>query len=245
MRGRSGVRARMVELMAGSRRMASAFARAGVPARSFEIEDDPAEDVMQPHIRKWLCLEVERQRIDTIWMGLPCSSWSRARRNTTGRPGWPRPLRAAGALWGLPVLTQSERDQVRRANEQVRLMVVLFTKCVHSGVTMVVENPRGSWLWHLPCVKKLMAQGSVTLIDFDMCAFRTAWKKPTRLLMCHARMEALGSCRCSASRGVCGFSGAPHVPLAGSDGRRFKTRAAQEYPVDLCQLIACTLRRAC
>lgn len=80
----------------------------------------------------------------------PISMWSRARRNATGRLGWPRPLWAAGALWGLSDLSAKEHLQVSSASEHVRMMVGRFKMWVRNNIATIVENPRGSWIWHFP-----------------------------------------------------------------------------------------------
>lgn len=225
--------------------MASAFARAGIVARSFQIDDDPRDDVLLPATRRWLRWEVESGRLGMIWMVLPCSSWSRARRNTTGRPGWPRPLRGAGAVWGLPDLSAKEREHVLNANKQAHFMIGLFALCLRNNVTMVVENPRGSWIWRLPSVQRLASRAEVELVDFDMCAFHAPWRTATRVMMCHGDAHLFSACKCKNAGGVCSFSQRPDIRLSGADGRRFKTHAAQTYPVDLCQRFACTARRRC
>jgi hypothetical protein len=98
-----------VELMAGSRRMAHAAARQGAWGVSFELADDAREDVMASANMRWLRSLPGTCRVAAIWIGLVCASWSRARRNTSGKPGWPGPLRDESRyLWGLPNLNSKQ-----------------------------------------------------------------------------------------------------------------------------------------
>lgn len=209
--------------------MAEAFAGAGAEARSFEIADDPSEDVLAPFVRRWLRREVDDGRIHLVWAGLPCATWSRARRNRSGRPGWPRPLRERHALWGLADLSDVERARVLEANRQTHFVLGLFRRCLARGTTMVVENPRSSLLWDLPAIKALTRRGNVELVDFDMRGFNAPWKKPSRLLVCngvstsspHADALEKGGCATSRSRRTCSSQAA--APTRSVRARRKNT----------------------
>lgn len=96
----------VVELMAGTRRMAAAAVRKRWHGISFDNADCDDEDVLTlcfaPCLAK-LCRQ-HRDRIRCIWFGLMCASWSRARRNRSGKPGWPSPLRDKHHVLGLASL---------------------------------------------------------------------------------------------------------------------------------------------
>lgn len=236
----------MVQLMAGTRRLAQAFAGARAEARSFEIADTPDEDVLSTPMPSWLRRAIDGRRANFVWAGLPCATWPRARRKRTGRPGWPRPLREPAALWGVDHLSPTESARVEEANRQARFVLGAFKRCLHAGITMVIENPRTSLLWLLPAVKALAQHSAVRVIDFDMCGSGSSWKKPTKLLVCNGDLSIVASRRCSGRCGVCDFSRVPHAHLTRRGSVSFKTKSAQEYPVGLCQTIANTaLRRCC
>ena len=87
--------------MAGSRRIATALARAGVWAASFELADAPAQDVLAPRNVLWLRDLCQPGRCQCIWIGIVRASWSAARRHVSGKRGFPPPLRGKGDLiWG-------------------------------------------------------------------------------------------------------------------------------------------------
>ena len=83
---------------AGSRRMALEFARHGFCSHSFEIADDPREEVLQPSVKTWLQGLAGSQRLMLVWLGPVCASWSRARRNMSGKPGLPPATHAVSAF---------------------------------------------------------------------------------------------------------------------------------------------------
>lgn len=86
----------MLDLMAGTRRMAAALQRMGIQAHSFEVADDHTEDVMLAANSRWIHEQVKTHKALLVWAALLGSTWSRARRNTSGKRGWPAPLRATG-----------------------------------------------------------------------------------------------------------------------------------------------------
>ena len=105
-----------VEIMAGSRRMVHAFAKAGSWAVSFEIADAPRQDVLDTRNRRWLQSLVKAGFCRIARVGLVCASWSLARRNVSGKPGFPPPLRDSGQyIWDLPKLSVADLSASRPA----------------------------------------------------------------------------------------------------------------------------------
>ncbi len=134
-----------VEFMAGSRGIARAVARAGITSVSFDIVDHPEQDVMSVAYRRLLDRAFDSGFLVGLWIGLVCSTWSMARRNTTGRRGWPAPLRDSNKyLWGLPGLPALEARRVKEASKQVRWAIQIFRRAAVLGTTCVVENPAAS-----------------------------------------------------------------------------------------------------
>ena len=228
-----------VELMAGSRSLATMMAACGVWATSFEISENFQEDVMHPHNRKWLEELVQRHLCAGVWIGLVCASWSLARRNTTGKPGFPAPLRDShGHLWGLPGLSERDQERVRNGNRQVRWACRLFAWLAARGIPCIIENPLTSRVWLTAPMQRLLASFPSVVISY--CAFGTSWKKPTRLLFCHVALEKLAVCKCSVVNSVCSFSKKPHQVLSGysKEHKRMWSAVASEYPKLLCAQVA-------
>lgn len=73
-----------------------------------------------------------------------------------------------------------------------------------------------------------------------MCMFGTSWRKATGLLSSHVCLDFLQQFRClGAKRGLCRRTQQKHVQLCGlGPNGQFRTKAAQAYPVKLCQRLA-------
>ena len=152
-------RSAAVELMAGARRMAHAFANAGSWAVSFEIADAPRQDVLNTRNRRWLQSLVKTGYCRMVWVGLGCASWSLARRNVSGKPGFPPPLRDPGQyIWGLPNLSEADRERVKAGSKQLRWAVSLFTPLAANNVPCIIENPLSSRVWKAPPMRRLLAR---------------------------------------------------------------------------------------
>ena len=68
----------------------------------------------------------------------------------------------------------------------------------------------------------------------DYCGEGTPWRKRTRLRCVHLDLS-MAVRHCSGCRGVCSFSGLPHLNLRGLDKGQFRTLTAQPYPHSLCR----------
>lgn len=85
----------MIDLTEGMRRMATALQRVGIEARSFQIQSDKDNNVMLRDPQNWLRQQIAGGHAFLIWVALPRATWSRARRNTSGKSGSPASLRGA------------------------------------------------------------------------------------------------------------------------------------------------------
>jgi hypothetical protein len=218
--------------------MAHAAARQGAWGVSFELADDAREDVMASANMRWLKSLPGFCRIAAIWIGLVCASWSRARRNTSGKPGWPGPLRDESRfLWGLPNLNSTDQERVTQGNKQLLWGVRLFRWAAHRGIPCVIENPAGSRIWLTPQMLKLLARFPSVVVHY--CAFGMEWKKPTRLLFCHCQLSDLEKYCCHSCHGLCAHSGKRHQQLTGrSPHGPLWSAVASAYPPKMCTAIA-------
>ena len=72
--------------------MAEAFSAQGVGSSSFEVTRDN-EDVLLPANTTRLLEDMKSGRLLAGWSGIPCASWSLARRGPADYSGYPPPLR--------------------------------------------------------------------------------------------------------------------------------------------------------
>eukprot|EP00974_Lingulodinium_polyedra_P114884 11126471-Lingulodinium_polyedra.AAC.1 len=66
------------------------MARSGWHASAWDIRFGNHQDVLSPNVYHKLCGLLRSRGIHFLWMGVPCETWSRARRPGRGPP----PLRS-------------------------------------------------------------------------------------------------------------------------------------------------------
>eukprot|EP00438_Fugacium_kawagutii_P003575 Skav222552 [mRNA] locus=scaffold2837:288793:289230:- [translate_table: standard] len=122
----------------------------------------------------------------------------------------------------------------------MRFSAQVIRLCIKLHVPVTMENPFRSRIWLCPPFKALLRRKQVSFVDVDYCAFGTRWRKRTRFLFYGVNLQSLEHCRCcNSKRGICAFSGKPHLQLMGitKDGT-FMTKLAEPYPAQLCINIA-------
>ena len=113
---------------------------------------------------------VKQDAVNVIWAAVPCGTASRAREIplSDGSRG-PRQLRSSTYPRGLPNLSESERQRVEKANDIYDSVATLLETAVQVGVGIVVENPRGSYLWEFQWYKQLLDRVGFFDTDFQHC----------------------------------------------------------------------------
>ena len=113
---------------------------------------------------------VKQDAVNIIWAAVPCGTASRAREIplSDGSRG-PRQLRSSAYPRGLPNLSESERQRVEKANDIYDSVATLLETAVQVGVGIVVENPRGSYLWEFQWYKQLLDRVGFFDTDFQHC----------------------------------------------------------------------------
>ncbi|CAE7233976.1 unnamed protein product [Symbiodinium sp. CCMP2592] len=265
--GRTAVTARLfIEACAGSCRLSRATAAAGIPTWSFEVtRGGPNEDILRPECLELLLSYIRKGLVACLWLGLTCASWSRARRGKrrgpidpaarglSARPkrgGFPAPLRSREYLWGLPrsELTTSELKKLDHGNALAKWAIKVVKEARKYGTTLIVENPRTSWIWELPELKELMSGPDFNFGTFHHCQFGQPWKKATSLAMWGKFSGGPGHLAkilrtCKSRR--CSVTGKKHERLQGfvtgpkAKGKTsFKTSQAAAYPQEFCKAFA-------
>ena len=224
----------VIDLMAGTRGVARAAARAGLVARSWELEASPLQDAMRPSVQKQIRELAGCGRLALVFIALVCTSWSRARRGprVRTRPGWPGPIRDAMHVLGLPDLSQKDAKKVELGNQQALWAANLFEAVAETGTPVVLENPASSMLWLHPRFVRLLKQFSY--ITFDHCAYGSRFRKRTGLLFANVDLVDVATRHCRG-RGRCEFSGLPHEVVEGRDeNKNLRSKLAAEYPSSFC-----------
>ena len=170
--------------------------------------------------------------IAAVWMGTPCSSWSRARDHGPGPP----PLRSDQHVLGLPGLSPKCQASVDVGNALMKFTASIMDLCKSVKVPFGVENPHRSRLWLAPAMIKA-SRGCLHTVT-DVCQWGQPFRKRTTFISCNVDLGAL-SRLCQGKHGICSRSGAHHIQLSGlaPDGR-FLTAIAEPYPTRMCSAIA-------
>ena len=165
---------------------------------------------------------------------MPCSTWSRARRNDGKGPG---PLRSDTWLYGFPDLSPANASKVQEANNALKHIRRITALCMRRRVPFVIENPLTSRLWLTREIGAMRKEGCVDC-DLDFCQFGTPWRKRTRLISsCSALSSLSNTCQLKSGRRC--KSGKRHIQLVGRDSNHvFWTARAQAYPKSFCKKAA-------
>ena len=164
--------------------------------------------------------------------GTPCNSYSAARKDDGGPP----PLRSKEFPDGLPNLSEQNCCIVFLGNLFNERTCEACVAIVTLGGDFSIENPLGSLLWETPSMKQLLWCARACFVDLDQCAFGAPSQKPTRLLLSNQRMQ---KALCRSCPG-----GHVHEVLKGKVYSEqfkkvvFRAKLAQEYPWELCRIMA-------
>ena len=223
-----------LEVFAGTARITTSLNARSLPAFPIDICLDPLHDVLSIHVEHRIFNWISSGRVRFIWCGMPCTSFSKARKWDGLGPG---PLRTSQHLWGLPGLSEADKKKVATGNRLLHFTVRLLTQCVKHSVLYVLENPNSSMAWDMPPLKRFLQSHHPFSFVLDYCQFGEPWKKPTRLLA-NFDLSPI-ALRCNTVDDRCSRTKRPHVALAGLDSSGiFMTLRAQPYPIELTEKIA-------
>jgi hypothetical protein len=209
---------------------------------AYDIIDGPGGDITDIKVFERLLSRIRAGVFAFLWFGVPCNTYSLARRNDGKGPG---PLRSddGPGLYGLPELKAQDQLAVDNANLMTSLATKLIKVAIGQGVAVIVENPFTSRLWKLPIFKQLASHGS-SKVFYDQCAYGCPWRKSTTLLTWNCAGLQSAVHRCTGSIRRCSFTGVRHTVLKGKDKktRVWMTKVADAYPTKFCRDVALFLR---
>lgn len=255
-----GNRPRCLHLFSGPSRegdLASHLNSFGWATCSVDTVQPVPTDVLDGKVKAAILEDVTAGEFDFVWMGTPCSTFSTLR----NEPGGPRPLRAPGAVQGLPdaELKPWERRKLaegQQANVFVDLSADIMEACMGEGrdVPFTLENPEPQTevtIFNMPRILAIAKRSHPGLgeVCFDQCRFGCEATKPTRLMCFLVRYPSLSGKRCdhllkrfldenkkpydAKRRKVAGQK------VVGADGKEeWASKRLAEYPAPLCKEIA-------
>ena len=224
-----------LELFAGTARITSSLNGLGYKCYPIDCCLFPSHNVLDIHVEHQLIHWIQANRIQFIWLGMPCTSFSRARKWDGLGPG---PLRDFNNLWGFKWLSGRDRQKVFQGNELLRFSIRILSLCEKYNIPYALENPLSSYAWSMPPMKRFIQRFNPFQIQLDFCQFGEAWQKPTQILGNFWNPSDLQR-TCHPQNGVCSASFRPHVRLTGTDASgTFMTLKAQPYPFKMTQMVA-------
>ena len=150
----------------------------------------------------------------------------------------PGPLRSNAFVRGLPNLPEKDQEKLRVSNMLADFAGSLIRAARKLNIPGGEENPATSFLWLFPSRAKQSERDRVSNYIVDYCACGTPWRARTRLQLWGAPLcQPLLRLKCRG-RGICSFSGKPHLVLSGASGGSFLTNKKNNYPVPLCKILA-------
>ena len=230
-----------LEIFAGIARISSALCKSGITTFPVDICMFPDHDVLHKHIEYRISNWIRAGRISFVWIGMPCTTFSRARKHDGLGPG---PLRDSMHLWGLNCLNRRDRKKLGIGNALFHFTMRILRLCEHFAIPYALENPRTSMLWEMKPLRTFCDQFYPHWCHFDFCQFGERWKKPTSILYNFLDLSPVNK-QCDTHYGFCSRTSRPHVRLAGTDHDGvFLTLRAQPYPDALAVLVSQQVARA-
>lgn len=227
----------VLELFSGCAALSKGCSQHGFLAIAYDIDYSSNCDLLQPHVVDDVLafLTQHSNSVALVWMGTPCSSWSRARKHDGG----PRPLRDDSAnLLGFHDIPKKDQVKVQIGNQLLSVSAKIARHCMHLGISFVIENPYSSRIWLTEQMRSLVAAGA-SFGRTDFCGFKTPWRKATGFMFWQFPELPTIFKTCLTQNGRCSFSGRRHIILSGIDSQGvWLTRRAQPYPKDMCDAIA-------
>lgn len=224
-----------LEIFAGTARVTSMLLQHGFQCYPIDICLSRSHDVLDIGVEHCIINWIMSGRISFIWLGMPYTTFSQARKNDGLGPG---PLRSSQHVTGLPNLGWRNWQKVQTGNALLRFTVRIMTMCAQHSVPFALENPRSSFAWDMPPLQNFIRRYQPDFAYLDFCQYEEPWRKPTTIIGKFWPVVQLAK-TCNPRFGKCSSTLMPHVPLRGVDAsQRFLTLVAQPYPWRLAARVA-------
>lgn len=229
-----------LELFSGcgefSRRLRARAAEHGVGVFEWDFRWSAEHDLMRTSVQRQVAGWIGSGLIACVWLGTPCTSFSRAQQFWRGA----FPLRTSSEPAGCPHVKDMPahtQELVRNGNVLAAFSCRVFRQCCQLGIPVALENPASSLLWRMPQMLSLLRREDVSLVQTDYCQFSVPWRKRTKFMYAHVDLACVER-TCHSKKGICSRTGQRHVQLMGSQGGVMRTKLAEPYPAQLCRLLA-------
>lgn len=149
----------VIELFSGCARLSSACSSVGFLSLAYDIEYNSWCDLCNLKILQSVLSFIQKHshRIALVWMGTPCSSWSRARKHDGG----PKPLRDDRQnLLGFLDVSPQDRNNIFLGNSLMATSARIARHCSLLHISYVIENPFSSRIWLTSEFCKLRSAGA-------------------------------------------------------------------------------------
>lgn len=231
----------IIEVFSGTAHLSKAAAAQGYRALAIDVLYGSSCDVLDPDVQRYILRFAARHDTVLVWFGMPCQSWSRARKFDGG----PQPLRDDDScLWGRAGLSKSDQQKVQLGNQLFLCTILLISQLHSRGIAWALENPWTSRAWLTQQVLSLQNQSNVFLQRLDYCQYHMPWKKATGIMFSGVDFHPVFR-TCSGTNGRCNSTGKHHLILEGKDSDgKWLTHRAQPYPPRLCSELISQLPHA-
>jgi hypothetical protein len=220
----------VLDLFSGTQGLGAKISNKGQPCMSFEIDNGSCYDLTRPDVVRLIEGWISSHAVSAVWMGTPCTSWSRARHGPPGS-SWCA-IRSNSHILGLPNLRENDKTKIRQGNLTMAVSTRFIRACIKHGVPCFLENPAHSMMWLAPQMQRVTRHPSHTSNITDFCQHGARWRKRTRVSAWNAVDNHRLSATCSGKKGFCSYTGKHHIILSGTDKQSGKlwTQLAQPYP---------------
>ena len=127
-----------IEIFAGAARISTALKNVGLQAFPIDICFFPSHNVLRKDVEFSIQNFLRSGRVEFVWLGMPYTTFSRARRDDGIGP---LPLRSSEHIWGLPELNPCQLRKLRDGNALFLFSMRILRLCTELRIPYVIENP--------------------------------------------------------------------------------------------------------
>ena len=203
-----------------------------------DVLRDSLDNVLHASTKFRIFNLVSQGKVLFVWIGMPCTTFSIARK---AGDGGPPPVRSDLEPMGISGLRGRNLQKVLEGNQLLFFSLELIRLCNRHRVPWALENPHSSRCWITDPMKPILHASRYVVLDF--CQYGEAWRKRTGIMYQGIDLSSLEKC-CQGHNGNCSRTNRKHLRLTGTNtSGNFWTLVAQPYPLLLVQAVARLLKQ--